>query len=147
MRGAAAEFAAKVVGWVAKGPQLPEFGTVIDVADELPVHYRGGVGKSDLSELVGGYVYQSSPPNPPCCTNTISLLCILTSTLTTPRLCHMSLPQNILSPSFRQPMPRWHLATLATCTRVSPLRALPNCAARAACAASISRSASRRLSD
>ena len=29
MRGAAAEFAAKVVGWVAKGPQLPEFGTVI----------------------------------------------------------------------------------------------------------------------
>ena len=38
---------------------------MIDVADELPVHYRGGVGKSDLSELVGGYVYQSSPPNPP----------------------------------------------------------------------------------
>ena len=38
---------------------------IIDVADELPVHYRGGVGKSDLSELVGGYVYQSSPPQPP----------------------------------------------------------------------------------
>ena len=41
------------------------FLVLIDVADELPVHYRGGVGKSDLSELVGGYVYQSSPPNPP----------------------------------------------------------------------------------
>ena len=38
---------------------------MIGVADELPVHYRGGVGKSDLSELVGGYVYQSSPPQPP----------------------------------------------------------------------------------
>ena len=37
------------------------------MADELPVHYRGGVGKSDLSELVGGYIYQSSPqpPQPP----------------------------------------------------------------------------------
>ena len=36
------------------------------MADELPVHYRGGVGKSDLSELVGGYMFiKVAPPNPP----------------------------------------------------------------------------------